>query len=69
MELKCTQQLLCEKLKNEDYDSYAIFVSKNENEFFLHVYQKFDPLYKAKKIISMKNIEYIRQQFTEEEFV
>lgn len=40
-----------------------------ENEFFLHVYQKFDPLYKAKKIISMKNIEYIRQQFTEEEFV
>lgn len=40
-----------------------------ENEFFLHVYQKFDPLYKAKKIISMKNIEYIRQQFTEEEFI
>ena len=36
MELKCTQQLLREKLKNEDYDSYAIFVSKNENEFFLH---------------------------------
>lgn len=35
-----------------------------ENEFFLHVYQKFDPLYKAKKSISMKNIEYIRQQFT-----
>lgn len=40
-----------------------------ENEFFLHVYQKFDPLYKAKKSISMKNIEYIRQQFTEEEFI
>lgn len=40
-----------------------------ENEFFLHVYQKFDSLYKAKKIISIKNIEYIRQQFTEEEFI
>lgn len=40
-----------------------------ENEFFLHVYQKFDPLYKAKKIISIKNIEYIKQQFTEEEFI
>ena len=40
-----------------------------ENEFFLHVYQKFDPLYKAKKIISMKNIEYIKQQFTVEEFI
>ena len=36
MELQCTQQLLCEKLKNKDFDSYAIFVSKNENEFFLH---------------------------------
>ena len=40
-----------------------------ENEFFLHVYQKFDPIYKAKKIISMKNLEYIKQQFTEEEFI
>ena len=36
MELKYTQLLLSEKLKNKDFDSYAIFVSKNENEFFLH---------------------------------
>ena len=36
MELKNTGQLLCEKLKSKDFDSYAIFVSKNENEFYLH---------------------------------
>ncbi len=40
-----------------------------ENEFFLHIYQKFDPLYKAKKMISENSIEFIKQQFNEEEII
>lgn len=36
MELKNTANLLMQKMKNNDMDSYAVFVSKGGNEAFLH---------------------------------
>lgn len=39
------------------------------SDFFLHIYQKFDAVYKAKKIISEKSISYIKSLFSEEEFI
>lgn len=40
-----------------------------ENDFFLHIYQKFDPIYKAKKIIDKKSLKYIKDLFSEEELI
>ena len=40
-----------------------------ENEFFLHVYQKFDPIYKAKNMIEKKNIKDMKELFSEEELI
>lgn len=36
MELKNTANLLRQKMENRDMDSYAVFVSKGDNEAFLH---------------------------------